>query len=57
MAFSFRLVIDLFMDKGKYLGFDELQNICNPLFGEDWQNVVKSWNKPPDKDSITEMEN
>lgn len=58
MASSFRLVIDLFMDKSyeKYLGFDELQNICRPLFGEDWQKVVRSWNKPPGKDSIIEME-
>ena len=54
---SYRIAVDTFMEKNyeKYLSYDEIEAICEPLFGKQWREIVSSWKKVSDEETLNKM--
>ena len=54
---SYRIAVDTFMEKNyqKYLSYDEIETICEPLFGKQWREVIAGWKKVPDEETLNKM--
>ena len=54
---SYRIAVDTFMEKNheKYLSYDEIEAICEPLFGKQWREIVSSWKKVSDEETLNKI--
>ena len=54
---SYCIAVDTFMEKNheKYLSYDEIEAICEPLFGKQWREIVSSWKKVSDEEALNKI--